>query len=205
MVEFVKDLVSVAGGVAVASLLLLKFAGKWISDAFLERYKVYKNADIEAFKTSLENSKYVTHKRFDKEYEIYSSLTSVFYQAISVVNELIPETGNYTYPEDIDDRKDYMNKKYEDLKIMISECRKSLGCNFCFIDEWEEFEKLLGQISLQATAYKKVIDDGSTYSLNSEAFERTKDINNAFLSVNKTIRKYLKSLEVVVPFYSELL
>lgn len=195
--DFVLRLCAVTGGVSASIVLLIKFGGKWIADYFEARYKAAIDSELELLKTKLSKRQYVTQKRFDKEYETYEELSCSFYRSLHTLQRLIPENQVINYPENPEERKEYIAEGYKNLRNDCDNAEEIYGKCTAFIIEEAEYGKMLELMQEQITQYKKkVYDHSSTTYLDEEDYNRTKEARETFERINKQVRIYLRSLEV---------
>ncbi len=194
--EFLLRLFAVSGGITTSVVLLLKFGGKWFADYLQLRYQAAFEKELETHKVKLDGRQYITKMRFDKEFEIYEKLSSSFYRVLKTVQCLIPENGRIDYPESLEDRQKYIQEGYAMLCNDYLLAKESYCCFVAFIIEEAEYEKMLELLEAQKLCYQQVLKNLSTSYLTEDDFQRTKNLWEMFQRTNRTVRAYLRKLEV---------
>lgn len=73
--KIVLSILASTGGVGGIIVLSVKFASNIIAKRLEERYSLKLNKELEQYKSSLENKKYISKVRFDREFEMYQELS----------------------------------------------------------------------------------------------------------------------------------
>ena len=75
IIKFLNDVIAEAGGIALVSLILIKFFGRKIVDAVASKYEQVLTKQLELYKSNLNDKEHISKTRFDKEFEIYLELS----------------------------------------------------------------------------------------------------------------------------------
>lgn len=199
IIDFLLQIVTEAGGVAVAGYALFKFVGEKFADMVMQKYKNSQEINLEKIKIELANKHYVTKKRYDKIFEIYEILTAAFTEITENVNILIPADKKIQFPNDINERVQFVQSVYDDLKTSYKNARNMLYRYIPFIESEQEkdYFEILDLVKKQIDEYKDVASEVRTDLIKDDEYERTKVINKKMKETYHNIREYLHSLEII--------
>ena len=140
-----------AGGIGGIMVAAVKFASEIIAKRLEEKYALKMNKSLENYKANIENRKYISKALFDKEFDIYQTLCSSFYEAYSMYEILHGlETSNVKIipKSEIHLNNPKLPKMYMDVingdsvsEVAVDELRDKL------CEQLLEFRKLLGKSS----------------------------------------------------------
>lgn len=87
--KFLYDVIAEAGGIALVSLILIKFFGEKIIDAVTSKYEQGLAKQLELYKSNLSDKEHISQARFDKEFEIYQELSEKNLTMVYVMGEIV--------------------------------------------------------------------------------------------------------------------
>lgn len=197
--NFILRLVSTAGGVVAATLAIIKFGGKKIVELFFEDYKQLQMKNIEKYKADIENRKYVTQKHYDKLFDVYEELTADFRDAVEHLTFLIPPDGKMDYPVEHSKWKKYVSDNYEGLKAAYTKAHKAVFRYIPFIEDDQEkiYFEILELFKIQLCLIEAIRNNSRQDLIKEDDYARTKHINEKMIELNRRIRTFLHSLEVI--------
>lgn len=199
--DIVIDILMGAGSIILAITPLLI---PQVREFLIKGYQNSLDKALEDKKSKNERKNHVSKIRFDKEFEVYSELSSAFFELISNINSLIP-FGGYQEPVDEDKKREQSKETYKNSVCMINQAIASLRKNAIFInkDTHDKYNELLVLCSKQLQRFEKQYQTNSTVTpnknniLNEDDYERTHKINKKLDILNDELREYLQNLEVI--------
>lgn len=197
--DIFSGIIKAFGGFTLAFVTLSKFLGTKFVDALMEKYKLIQEKRLERYRAELENKKFVTQKRYDKIFEIYEVLTADFYEAIELIEDLIPADRVLKSFNEQKDISAHMQQNYSKLKSANVKAKKTFYRYMPFIEKSlsDEYKELLNMLNKQVNSYANLIQHSRADLLEDEDYERTKQINTAYEQLNTHIRDYLHQLELI--------
>ena len=192
------------GGIGGIIFFIIKFSADNIAQRLQKRYSLELNKDIEKFKSNLDNKIYISKTKFDTEFSIYRELSKTFFEAVKAVSIMIP-TGLAFVPADENDRKEYEQKCYLDASKAVVNAQDALNSNAPFIQTelFDKYQEILRLCMIQLDVFQtrwNLSFIGSQHEkelISREDYQRTKEINDKFNSLNINIREYLSKLDVL--------
>ena len=193
-----------AGGIGVIIVVSIKWSANIIANHLSKKYEVKVTKELEKYKTGLENKIYISKTKFDVEFALYRDLSKSFFAMVKDITRMIP-AGLAYYPANKEDREKYENELYEKALASTVSAQDYLSSNIPFIPEYlyNQYEEILQLCRLQLGEFEErwnVYSDLTQEDKNRiphEAFQRSRDIREKFDQLNKDLRKYLSSLDVI--------
>lgn len=198
--SFILSIVSTAGGFAAASFAIIKFGGTKIVELFFEIYKHLQQKNLEKYKADMDNRKYVTQKHYDKYFDIYEDLTIELREAMEHLLLLIPPDGKMNYPVEHSKWIAYVSDNYNGLIEAYKKAQSAVFKFMPFIEEDQEkvYLEILDMIKMQIELIENVRDNTRMDLIHEDDLIRTKQISEKMIELNRMIRTFLHSLEVIV-------
>ncbi len=208
MIDNIKDvvlwLIASVGGIGFVIVACVSFCSNIIAKRLEEKYTLRINEELERYKASIDNKKYITKTKFDAEFALYQSLSKAYFDIVKAVNVMIPQ-GLVHVPADEKKRDEYDEKNYKEAVRCTVIAQDQLNSNAPFIpqdlfDAYEEIRRLCNrQISEFEDRWNVMllIPEKEKKQLSHEAYARTGEINEKFAELNKKLRDYLDSLDVL--------
>ena len=193
-----------AGGIGVIIVVSIKWSANIIANHLSKKYEVKVTKELEKYKTGLENKIYISKTKFDVEFALYRDLSKSFFAMVKDITRMIP-AGLAYYPANKEDREKYENELYDKALASTVSAQDYLSSNIPFIPEslYNQYEEILQLCRLQLGEFEErwnVYSDLTQEDKNRiphEAFQRSRDIREKFDQLNKDLRKYLSSLDVI--------
>ena len=193
-----------AGGIGAIIVASIKWSANIIANHLSKKYEVKVTKELEKYKTGLENKIYISKTKFDVEFALYRDLSKSFFAMVKDITRMIP-AGLAYYPANKDDREKYENELYDKALASTVSAQDYLSSNIPFIPEslYNQYEEILQLCRLQLGEFEErwnVYSDLTQEDKNRiphEAFQRSRDIREKFDQLNKDLRKYLSSLDVI--------
>ena len=201
MKELLNTTIGSFGGISL--FVILKFAWERIDLYFKDQRKLNSEMIKEAFQSDSRKKEYISKTRFDTEFNLFRELNGLFFAMIRDVSFLFP-TGLTDGYLDKEQEWNDINNKTKIANNSLVAAQNCLYANSAFIREefFNEYVEILQLCNRQINTIK-LIYSGSTCNADKESYkkpedyERTKDITEKWLALNKKIRKYLSLLDVV--------
>ena len=193
-----------AGGIGAIIVVSIKWSANIIANHLSKKYEVKVTKELEKYKTGLENKIYISKTKFDVEFALYRDLSKSFFAMVKDITRMIP-AGLAYYPANKEDREKYENELYDKALASTVSAQDYLSSNIPFIPEslYNQYEEILQLCRLQLGEFEErwnVYSDLTQEDKNRiphEAFQRSRDIREKFDQLNKDLRKYLSSLDVI--------
>ena len=193
-----------AGGIGAIIVVSIKWSANIIANHLSKKYEVKVTKELEKYKTGLENKIYISKTKFDVEFALYRDLSKSFFAMVKDITRMIP-AGLAYYPANKEDREKYENELYDKALAFTVSAQDYLSSNIPFIPEslYNQYEEILQLCRLQLGEFEErwnVYSDLTQEDKNRiphEAFQRSRDIREKFDQLNKDLRKYLSSLDVI--------
>ena len=193
-----------AGGIGAIIVASIKWSANIIANHLSKKYEVKVTKELEKYKTGLENKIYISKTKFDVEFALYRDLSKSFFAMVKDITRMIP-AGLAYYPANKEDREKYENELYDKALASTVSAQDYLSSNIPFIPEslYNQYEEILQLCRLQLGEFEErwnVYSDLTQEDKNRishEAFQRSRDIREKFDQLNKDLRKYLSSLDVI--------
>ena len=214
IIKFLNDVIAEAGGIALVSLILIKFFGRKIVDAVASKYEQVLTKQLELYKSNLNDKEHISKTRFDKEFEIYLELSQKNLTLVYDVGEM-----TLTARAIAENSPEITEKEIEE--IMEKTCNALNEADFSnkqyapFIDKdvYEDYHKLseLGeeifQLFKRYTSKDPDFQSEFVFTYHGEEYRSKQDFLNAINCKQKQLsklsdeildrlRNYLKSLDV---------
>lgn len=194
-------IIASVGGAGVIICAAVSFCANVITDRLEAKYQQRLSKELEAYKSKLENKTYISKTRFDAEFSMYQQLSKAFFQMVKDINYLIPYGLVYT-PADEEARKQRESENYTNAENSAIEAQDALFCNAVLIPTqfYKEYDELRILGNKQILAFQRrwnLSYSTERKGLQSEDFQRTKEINEKFDALNASIREYLSKLDVL--------
>lgn len=199
--EFLLNVASSSVGVC----LLLPFLQKY----FVNVLNVWSSSKIEEVKAAISKKVYVSKIRFDTEFQIYRELSAAFYEVKEAISVLIPTQLDQRQFADQQCLLEEMQKRYSFSKDVIENAHRILGRNMAFIQEsiFKTYKKILAISEGQIVAFnlktreRDYRNKDSSYNtwptFEIEVSRRTQEISDTLENVNRQIREYLSTLDIL--------
>lgn len=192
------------GGIGGIVAIVIKFMGNTIATRLQEKYTLQLNKELEDYKSKLQNNSYISKTKFDVEFEIFRELSKDFTLLVRDISVMIP-MGLASIPADLEQRKEYDIKIYNNAKASYVSAQSTLFGNTPFITEdfFNKYLEILKLCNLQISIFGRRwnVSFRGTYegkgNLSDDEYGRTTTINDMFKQLNKDIRDYLAKLEVL--------
>lgn len=193
-----------AGGIGAIIVLSIKWSANIIANHLSKKYEAKITKELEKYKMGLENKIYISKTKFDVEFALYRDLSKSFFSMVKDITHMIPP-GLAFYPANKEDREKYENELYDKALASTVSAQDYLSSNIPFIPEslYNQYEEILQLCRLQLGEFEErwnVYSDLTQEDKNRiphEAFQRSRDIREKFDQLNKDLRKYLSSLDVI--------
>ena len=192
-----------AGGIGGIIIGVVSFSANKIADRMDKKFQASLDKQLEKYKSDLSKKEYVSKAKFDTEFALYRELSLSFANMIKSINILIPTYSNV--PADRNERLKYEKQCYESARPAVVKAQDTLNSNIPFISEeiCNGYEELLRLSILQLDEYEErfnVLDlrpqqEKESFGLN--AYKRTQEINEKWNKLNKMIREYISTLDVM--------
>lgn len=206
------------GGVGGAIMVIIS-AVKWFSGQIAERlqkssdeklqekldfFKKEIDKELETHKSALGNKNYITQKKFDVEFNMYQALAEKYYKLVSAASILIP-SGYVNVPADKAERDKLDKKHYDNLVEAMKEAQDLIYKYGPFIQEkvFDGYQEILKLCQGHKFVYENRwnINDRRSKeekeSFGMDDYKRTDKILELYDNVNKKLREYLQSLEIL--------
>ena len=200
---------SILASVGGAGVIICAVSG-FLSNQFAKRYEIRLeqrlNKELEEHRSRLEQKRYLTEKQFDKEYDIYYTLSHKFFHMIVKLSAF---TNDYINPlieldEDSHYKAEKTLKDFLQTGVVLAEAQDFLYENAAFIpkDIFEMYDAIYEQTNDLFWDYHKRI---STYingkrtasDLITEKDKQTaKSIESEFRTLNDHLREHLNTIYV---------
>ena len=193
-----------AGGIGGIIIGVVSFSANKIADRMDKKFQASLDKQLEKYKSDLSKKEYVSKTKFDTEFALYRELSLNFADIVKSINKLIPQ-GITKVPANREERLKYEKKCYESACPAVAKAQDALNSNIPFISEeiCNGYEELLHLAILQLDEYEErfnVLDlkpQQKKESFSSDAYKRTREINEKWKKLNNTIRAYISNLDVM--------
>lgn len=193
------------GGISGVIVLAVKFASNMIAKRLEERYTLKLNKELAEYKSALENKKYISNVRFDREFEMYQELSEKNLTMVYNIGESVFVVRGL-YDDNPSRILKHLEKVYESLNIAEFTTKKYAA----FIDEelFDKFQELQKQTKIICKLFNFwCTGDNAIYSLQNEKYtretaknaieEKQKTLSNLSDSIIKDMRNYLDNLTIL--------
>ncbi|MCH4039169.1 MAG: DUF3023 domain-containing protein [Lachnospiraceae bacterium] len=224
--KFILSIVAPFGGVAVVTVMIIRFFSIRIADRIskkyeaeltknIEEYKSELSKEVEAYKaelnkeyatitTSLGKKQYISEKRFDAEFEIFQRLSLAYAEMVRDISIMIPVGVTY-YPPDHEEKLKLQENQHKEAVRSVKKAQDALFSLEAFIPKEfvDEYQKIRSECNLQLDDFEKRYDVGAMVSQDEkerftrEARNRTISINEELNALTDKVRSYLESLDVI--------
>ena len=202
--KFALCILSSVGGIGAIIVFAVKFSADIIANKLEEKYAFKLNKELEKYKASIDNKKYISKTKFDTEFQIYRELSKKFFEAVKSITIMIP-AGYATYPADKDAKKEYENGLYEKALKATVEAQDELNANIPFILDsiYSKYEEILSLCRVQLGVFEDrwnvliLSTQEEKERFDMEDYKRSRDLRDKFKLLNENIRDYLSSIDVV--------
>ena len=196
-------IVASCGGVSVIILGVSGFLAKMIEKRLEMKYSQILTKELENYKSTLDRGRYITKTQFDRQYEIYGTLSKAFasiryeLSAISIkrfytdkeTKGILAATMQNVYERSLDCLTDAQNLLYENAPFIPEDIyNQYLKLNDLANEHFLRFQEAYDAYS----AGKKEIENLWT----TEDEHRYKRFALALDELNKKLREYLEALSV---------
>ena len=214
----IKDLIfaviTSVGGISAVIGLIIHFASEKIADRLQAKYQLTLDKEKETYKADLEKvleqtrtqlgtKQHISVKRFDAEFEIYQKLTFYFSTAVKDCAIMIPRGFHHSLANR-DDQLKQDEEHFKTANLSVVDTQNYLLSVIPFIpdDFYKEYREILNLLSMQLEAYLQRYDvdrrpQEEKECFGTEAYIRTGEIENKYEELNRKVREYLNSLDVV--------
>ncbi len=190
---------------AMAVLISIAIGAIWL--IFFNRIKEGQKAEfqkqIENLKAKNENLNYISKTQFEAEFKIYQELSEPIFDMFFDVIKLFPEGLDYV-PEDIEKRKTFYEKRYNDAmdKLLIFQKKLYVYAPFIPLEIYKKYNNFRIEARKQVNWYpdfiinpqQEIIAEFRTEK--KECWERTKILMEQYEGITNDLRTYLSSLKV---------
>lgn len=190
-----------AGGIGAIIVACVKFSSDMIAKRLEARYQNRLDKELEKYKSQLGNKTYISKVRFDKEFEVYASLSEKFHAAILYCQALYPVLD--IYPRDAD-RLSIFGQKYKDACFYYNDAMNTLYSNALFIpkETYEGFEKIRKLCNDVLVTFETYGCSGMDYEPlavegRRKAVDTGIEARNEMNRLSDSIREYLASIDVL--------
>lgn len=193
-----------AGGVGAIVWLVVKTTGDRIAERLSKKYEAKLAQELERYKTQLSKKEYVSKTRFDTEFCTYREINKRFFSMVKDISILVPN-GLTWVPADKEDQYKVFIEHYNSARKSTVDAQDYLYSVAAFIPEniFSEYQHLWNLCRRQISTSEIIINSSSVLGVHSKKefdtddYKRTSEINDKWLDLNKTIREYLFSLEII--------
>ena len=203
------------GGAIVIIIATVKWFGGQIAERLqknsdeklqekLESFKKEIDKELETHKSTLGNKNYITQKKFDAEFGMYQALAEKYYKLVSAASILIP-SGYVNVPADKEERDKLEKKHYDNLVEAMKEAQDLIYKYGPFIQEevFDGYQEILKLCQGHKFVYEnrwniydlRSKEEKESFSM--DDYKRTDKILELYDKVNKKLREYLQSLEIL--------
>lgn len=188
---------SIGSGGAIVMAMASWLGKVWANRIIAKETAEYKER-LERLCKELERKNHVSKVRFDAEFEIYRELCESSEKMIYTAYWLFPN-GLDTVPGDEDKLHDLYKQRYQDALQAHNNAVRILGANCAFISEeiYESFRKIMNLCYSQISCYQNGMNNEFYDKLSQDCFERTDEIFEKNKSLQRQLREYLKTLDVL--------
>lgn len=202
--EIVLAVIAGLGGIGVVFGAVVYFTSNFIAERLQKKYDLKLNEEFEKYIANIDNKIYISKTKFDAEFNIYRRLSKVFLDLVKNISILIP-SGVFYLLADQEKQRQLDNENYlaSEKSFIIAQVELISNASFIperFYSEYESIQKLCKeQLDEFANRWNvaSLCTQEEKETISSEARDRTKDINDRFKNLNKEIREYLNSLDVI--------
>lgn len=177
-----------------------------VRDFVIKQFQSSLDKALEDKKSVNERKNYISKTRFDTEFEIYRQLSKDSFATVKLISRLIPY-GLVSVPVfNTEGEKDEYDKKiYKEASDAFLIMQDNLQINAPFIKEelYDGYNEILALCNCQLHVFQQrwnlsfvgVCKDDKLPT--TEDYERTKEMQDKFDDLNKKVREYLASLDVL--------
>ena len=206
----IQEIISVAGAIILSVggaggiiLAISGFISKRIANYIDEKYKQRLSKELERYKSSLDNCRYITKAQFDKEFEIYHLLSKAYFSMIVLLSSFTHDSLQLKElpEENVKMKIDEFMRMGESVAI----AQNTLFENAAFIPEnlYEKYEEIYEKAIDLFWVYEKRLREFSFGNASVESLVTSENkttmelINTDFSELNKQLREYLNKLNIV--------
>lgn len=202
--EIVLTLIASLGGFGAVFCAVVYFTSNFIAERLQKKYELNINEKFERYKADIDNKTYISKTKFDAEFDLYRSLSKVFFDMVKNVSVMIPQ-GLVMVPADRELKRKVDEEHYNAARTSVIMAQDELNSNAPFIPEkfYEAYEEIRGLCGMQLSEFEERWNAGYFATqeekelLSSEAYKRTGEINVKFKKLNNEIRVYLNNIDVL--------
>ncbi len=203
------------GGIIGLIVVAVKWFGGQMAERFQknydeklqERFESFKkeiSKELETHKSALGNKNYITQKKFDAEFGMYQALADKYYKLVSAASILIP-SGYVNVPADKEERDKLDKKHYDNLVGAMKEAQDLTYKYGPFIQEevFDGYQEILKLCQGHKFVYENrwniydLRSKEAKESFSMDDYKRTDKILELYDKVNRKLREYLQSLEIL--------
>ena len=200
--EITGMIIASIGGVGAIIYVVSGFISKRIANILDKKYEQRLNKELERFKYTLEQRKYVTKTQFDCEFEIYRQLSKAFF---SMLTKLSFFTESVMNKEDTQENHDSRLEYFKKVGIATADAQNILYENAAFIPEsiFILYDRVYEQANTLFWKYSKCFDAYASGKLDYFEIVNSDDkiaidrISTELSAVNCEVRKYLGNLSCI--------
>lgn len=194
-----------AGGIGGIIVAVIRFSSDLIAKRLSQKYELKINKSLEEYRTHLGDGSYISHAMFDKEFEIYQTLSHLFTEAYNSLQllygieksnmKIVPQKDINAFNPRLTDLFEKVQKGETITEIQLNKLREEMGEKFI------EFKKALDEYSAfipldNFAIYLKLYQQCRIF-YDDRTEENYKKIAEMKFEVQKTIRKYLIGLTII--------
>ncbi len=188
---------SIASGGAIVMAISSWLGKVWANRIMAKETAEYKER-LERLCKELERKNYVSKVRFDAEFAIYRELNDSTAEMIRTSYWLYPDGGDIV-PEDEDKLKEIYKQRFKEASQAHNNAVRILGANCAFISEdiYDSFLEIANLCSTQISSYSFDIKHDFHGKSSQKCHERTDEIFEKNKLLQRQLREYLKTLDVL--------
>lgn len=199
--EIVATVITSVGGIGAIIVFVVKLCSNIIADRLEKKYELKMNKELESYKTALSKKSYISKTRFDTEFSIYRELSVAFFNMDAKINAMIPPgVSDWHEP---DKQRVIDLQCFEEAQPTVVVAQDTLYQNMPFISDTfiPLYETILNMAKTQLSVFKRHLQrtPKSNYKniIDDKAYQRTVEIHQNLMELNKKIREYLNSLDII--------
>lgn len=142
-----------AGGIGGVIIAAIKFSSDFLAERLARKYEHQLTKSLEKYKTQLGDGSYISRAMFDKEFEIYQSLSSTFSEAFYIM-QVLHQINN-------SDQKIIQLKQIDSFNTKINEFVDSVKRGDVILEE--QLENLRLSMNRKFVDYKQKLDASAPF------------------------------------------
>lgn len=202
--EIVIAILTSIGGIGAIFCAVVHFTSNFIAERLQKKYDLKLNEKYERYKANIENKTYISKTKFDAEFNLYRSLSKVFFDMVKNISVMIPQ-GLAMVPADKELKRKVEEEHYNAARTAVVIAQDELNSNAPFIPEefYESYEEIRKLCGMQLSEFERrwnisyCASREEKETLSEDAYKRTGEINSKFKQLNNKIRLYLSNLDVL--------